>query len=349
VIKFLLTIGLIACLVACSRDDERVYPTSLQGGAKFEIGELVLLLMPDADQGAIGWEYRSNSDIQWITTSGYAERERDKGETEYYRDGVVRVNINGKVSTVLRERITELGWRVSFLSVSPPKFGVESIEIEPGSRDAPCFGTNYEGCWFESPIKSFSSASISAKLLCNVERGQEGVKAYELRHHDKRPVVMYWHESGGSGGSTAWLVLDLKQTPSTELCRAIEKKYFPLSATSDLVGQPDKTKQISKNLHTNDSSDKQKKTLEYDFESAQRMRVFDQMVAESSHCMESGAKAMLMQGSRNKEQILLFQTTVCGGPLVKFLISDGSMNTAQANEFVRFLAERVLVSVPGVK
>ena len=346
-IKFLLTIGFIVCLGACSRQDEQVYPTSLQGKKKFEIGELVLLLMPEASQGAIGWEHQSNSDIQWITTSGYAERERGKGETEYYRDGVARVNINGTVSTVLRERVTELGWRVSFLSMSPPKFGIESIEIAPGSRDAPCFGTNYEGCWFESPIKSLQSVSISANLLCSVERGQEGVKAYELIHYGKRPVVMYWHESGGSGGSSAWIVLNLKQTSSTELCRTIEKKYFPLSATPDLVSQPDKSKQISKNLQTNESSGN--KTLEYDFESAQRMRVFDQMVAQSSHCMESGAKAMLMQGSRNREQILEFQTKVCGGPLVRFLISDGSMNTSQANEFVRFLAERILLSIPGVK
>ncbi len=347
-IKFLLTIGFMVCFASCSRQHEEIFPISLQGRKTFELGELVLLLMPDAAQEMVGWEHRSNSDIQWIT-SGYTQREVANGETEYYRDGMARVNIKGKISTVLRERVAELGWLVSYRSASPPKFGVESIHLVPGTREESCFGTNYEGCWFESPVKSLSSASITPKLLCSVEKGSEGVKAYELQHYGKRSVVLYWHESGGSGGSSSWLVLNLRQAPSKDLCRVAERKYFPSNQSSGADPVSDNVKSSSDDLKAKELPTPQGRKLEYDVEYAKREAMFNQFMAEASHCMQSGAKVMLMQGARDREQILLFQTNVCGGPLIKFLISDGSLTTVQASAFVRALAEQILLSLPGVK
>lgn len=201
-----------------------VYPKELEGTKSFELGELVLLLMPDSGATFVGWDHRANSPIVW-KTSGYETRTRSDGTSISTREGIVRVHVQGKKSTILRKRINELGWTVMYFSELPPKFGPEEIEIEPGlSYEGGCFGTNYDGCDFEEPLNSLSSAGITATKICSAREVGEAASAFLLTHAARRPTVLVWVTSGGSGGSSAWLTLKLNEKPNTGLCKQIASR-----------------------------------------------------------------------------------------------------------------------------
>ena len=195
-----------------------IYPETLQGTKPFELGELILLLMPDSGATFAGWDHRADSRIVW-QTSGYETVQKADGTSKYIRNGIVRVHIQGKQSTVLRQRITELGWTVSYSSDGPPKFGPKEITIEPGlPQEGGCFGTNYEGCDFDEPLTSLSSAGIGATKICGKRKMGVASSAFLLTHAARRSTVLVWVTSGGSGGSSAWLTLKLNEKPNAGLC-----------------------------------------------------------------------------------------------------------------------------------
>jgi len=194
-----------------------IYPETLQGAKPFELGELILLLMPDSGATSVGWDHRADSRIVWQTT-GYEAAPRADGTSKYIRNGIVRVHIQGKISTVLRQRIDELGWTVSYSSDGPPNFGPEEIAIEPGLPQEACFGTNYDGCDFDEPLTSLSSAGIGATKICGKREMGVASSAFLLTHAARRPTVLVWVTSGGSGGSSAWLTLKLNEKPNAGLC-----------------------------------------------------------------------------------------------------------------------------------
>lgn len=185
--------------------DEDVYPPVLRGKESLELGQLVLLLMPEKGSEPVGWDFRSDSPIAWQTV-GYKEIP----ETGYtMRTGWVRVNIQGAKSTVFRERKTELGWTVE-LSSSSAKFGPKQITIKPGGEGKQsCFGASYDGCEFAEPFTSLVKAGINIETIC-AERGIGGhVSAFVLTHPQRRPTRMEWKKSEGSGGGSSWITLKL--------------------------------------------------------------------------------------------------------------------------------------------
>ncbi|USX08239.1 hypothetical protein [Paraburkholderia fungorum] len=193
-----------------------IYPESLQGTASFELGSVILALMPSPNQQQIGWDWQADSPIQW--QNGYT---LNPGATRSYRNGVLRINVMGDVSTVLRQRTDELGWTVTLYTDAPPKFGPDSISFEPGltGRDA-CFGTLYDGCDF-NPLPSLQHAKINARLLCQFdESGRPNpsnanfTRTYRVSAEGKAPTLMQWQRSSGSGGSTSTVTLLLKATPA---------------------------------------------------------------------------------------------------------------------------------------
>jgi hypothetical protein len=176
--------GLFALLATAStttlvraQATQEVYPKELQGTKPFELGELVLLLMPDSGARSVGWDFRAESPILW-KTAGYQAGQR-KGASLYTRNGIVRVNIQGKKSTVLRQRIAELGWGVTYSStLNNPNFGPEEITIEPGLPREHCFGSIYTGCDFEEPLSSLAHAGIVATKICSKRGTSEIVSAF---------------------------------------------------------------------------------------------------------------------------------------------------------------------------
>jgi hypothetical protein len=196
-------------------DSQDVYPAELRDTKSLELGQLVLLLMPDSGSQYIGWDYRVNSPILW-QTSGFNEFPMGGAE----RVGLVRVNIQGSTATVLRQRVEELGWSVIYSTNKPAKFGPREIDIRPGTPtgDGQCFGTNFDGCDFKEPTASLLSAGIQVKKLCAKQWGAEGISVFLLAHSDRKPTILVWQTSGGSGGSSSWLTLKLNDEPGSNLC-----------------------------------------------------------------------------------------------------------------------------------
>lgn len=190
-------------------DTQPVYPKSLQGTKSLELGELILLLIPDTPADQFGWDYRVNSPITWLTNGV------EYGGMSATRRGVVRVNIGGKKATVLRQKTEELGWSVIYKTDGNPNFGPAEIEIKPGgvAPEDICFGTNFDGCAFDAPLPSLSAAGIVATPICEKTSLGEEYKAFLLKHLDRRPTVMVMVTGGGSGGVSSSITLKLRDVP----------------------------------------------------------------------------------------------------------------------------------------
>lgn len=216
--------GLLALLATASATtsvraqvSEEVYPKELQGAKPFELGELVLLLMPNSGTTSIGWDFRVDSPILWRTL-GYESVQGRGGASLYIRNGIARVHIQGKRSTVLRQRVAELAWGLTYSSTVNPNLGPEEIKIAPGLPREGCFGAKYTGCDFVEPLNSLSQAGIVATKICGKRGVDELVSAFSLTHSGRRPTVMVWKSSGGSGGSSAEVLLKLNETPDPGMC-----------------------------------------------------------------------------------------------------------------------------------
>jgi hypothetical protein len=182
--------------------------SSIRKAKPFELGQAVLLLMPDRQQEVIDWDFRSESDIVWIDNGYVMERLANDNEIAIRR-GLVRINVKGKTSTVLRQRKQELSWTVQFETTEPPKFGVAEVWLYPGTPKETCFGSLYEGCSFEV-IPSLKIAGISWKEICKYNRGQEQLRGYILRHPQRADTQALVMNSGGSGGDSTSVMLRLK-------------------------------------------------------------------------------------------------------------------------------------------
>jgi hypothetical protein len=211
--------ALLGVSVAHTQTAQLVYPNQLNHAKSMELGQLVLLLMPDAGSASVGWDHRASSDIVW-TTNGYDSEQWGK-ESAYVRRGVVRVNVEGKRSTVLRQQVNELGWSVALSSTSNPSFGPEDISITVGTPDTDCFGAKYDGCNFDPPLKSLALAGIEAKKICAKTRFSDQVIAFTIVHPKRRPTLLIWEESGGSGGISSSLTMKLNDKPDASLCDSL--------------------------------------------------------------------------------------------------------------------------------
>ncbi|MGP8439959.1 hypothetical protein ACT2FY_32330 [Paraburkholderia fungorum] len=209
-------VGLVCALTVSAATPAGVFPQSLQGTQSNELGAVVLALMPPPGQQRIGWDWQADSPIQW--QNGYTQ---NPGATRSYRNGVLRINVMGNVSTVLRQHTDELGWTVTLYTDAPAKFGPDSIAVQPGLPDGgQCFGTLYGGCTF-NPLPSLKQAGITAKPLCAFDWQGRPTKSngnftrtYAVSAAGKAPALLQWMESEGSGGASTTLTLLLNSTPA---------------------------------------------------------------------------------------------------------------------------------------
>jgi hypothetical protein len=218
-------VALLSCLtlirVAVAAPPLDIFPQSLQGTKSYELGAVVLAMMPTT-KTQIGWDWQSDSPVAW--QNGYTQ---NPGASRSYRDGYIRINVMGEVATVLRQRRNELGWTVEMYTDGPPKFGPEAISFFPGNNaGGQCFGTLYEGCIF-NPMPSLTRAGIVAQLLCQFDESGRpttsngnSTRTYKLSARGKVPVLFQWSESEGSGGGSTTATLVLKQTPS-QACKPL--------------------------------------------------------------------------------------------------------------------------------
>ena len=193
-----------------------VYPSILQGRESLELGNAILLLMPKPNID-IGWDWAVDSPIVWVDEGFQQEGNRA------IRRGVVRVNVMGQSSTILRKKKDELGWSVELSTFSSPKFGPDEISIEAGlGAGGQCFGTLYDGCDFD-PVQSLKNAGIDAKELCKDSDFDSNFnRIYSIVAPGKALSLLRWMRSSGSGGSSSQITLLLKTSPAN-VCKSLTK------------------------------------------------------------------------------------------------------------------------------
>ena len=182
-----------------------IYPAQIDATPSLELGQLIYMLMPEPNQ-SIGWDWAVDSSIIWID-EGYINSNDNS-----IRRGIVRVNVVGKKSTVLRRKKEELGWTVTLFSSTLPKFGPDKILIEPGLKDDfACFGSLFDGCEFD-PLPSLKNAGINIEFICKDTDSEANFeKIYKLNAPKKLPIFIKWTRSEGSGGVTTDVTMYLKE------------------------------------------------------------------------------------------------------------------------------------------
>jgi len=172
------------------------YPSSTEALPRIELGKAIKMFMP-ADGKGIGWDFNVDGPIAWMT-DGY---ETTTNQSRAQRIGLMRIDVLGKISTVLRKSKHELAWSVTYAANdSIPKFGAEMIRLSPES----CFGTMYDGCMFD-PRPSMTRAGISVTERCFRGHDSNGVAVFILAFPDRTPMQLLWANSQGSGGGSSWL------------------------------------------------------------------------------------------------------------------------------------------------
>lgn len=198
---------LILCLCATPLSwGSDVYPPSVKKLPSIELGQAILLFMPDEGSRYVGWDFRSEAQVAWLS-EGYEAKKDDKAQTTSVRHGLLRVNVNGKKSTVLKKRKVELAWRVEYESSNPPKFGIETITLSPGTPTETCFGELYSGCAFD-PIPSLKASGIKVKIICRDKHQVSPVNiGLELSRRGKKKIFARYKWWRGSGGEQAFITL----------------------------------------------------------------------------------------------------------------------------------------------
>ena len=206
--------GLIGCVSARSQS---VIPPELVGTKSVPLGRMIQSLMPNSTDTVTSWDRQADAAIQWESGAYRTVVTTDHG-TIYLRTGIVRINNQGYVAKVLIPKRAELGWVVNYYSKSDPSKGVERISIAPGTREEVCFGPRFDGCDTVAPLQSLRRSGVTAKMLCRERDGPDEVIAYMLHSTGKRPTLMAWWTSGGSGGSNSHIDLELSKLADPKYC-----------------------------------------------------------------------------------------------------------------------------------
>ena len=173
--------------------DADVYPSSLNAQPSSELGDLVLDIM-ELEKERWWWNWKSNANIIWQDGISY-------DSDSPTRAGVVRVNVLGSISKVLKEKEVELGWSIVLKSTDmSAKFGPDTLELSP----ADCAGVEYDGCVFD-PLPSLDRAHIRHRLACHIEGVGQSKEVYVLESPAKDSMLMTLEHNFGSWGEGAFL------------------------------------------------------------------------------------------------------------------------------------------------
>lgn len=182
------------------------YPEDTNSLSRLELGEALLTFMPVADE-RIPWDFNASGPVRWKT----AGIEYVGGRAR--RVGLLRVDVLGSMSTVLRQARHELAWTVIY-EAERPKFGVEFIRLEP----LDCFGTMHSGCTFD-PQASMKQAGITYVQRCFEGNGENGRVVYDLTYPGRAPMQLRVTNSAGTGGESSWLEMSRKNDSDPLVCK----------------------------------------------------------------------------------------------------------------------------------
>jgi hypothetical protein len=137
----------------------------------------------------------NNKDIVWLNET-YVEA--DEG---YARVGLLRINIMGINSTILKIKNMELAWSIKYVNNGNPKFGVNWVEIFPGleSGDGICFGSTTDNCSFD-PTPSLENSNIKVEKIVFECANQLWQPEVYLINYNGSVAKLILETNGGSGG-----------------------------------------------------------------------------------------------------------------------------------------------------
>lgn len=200
------------------RDNLEVVPPSLEEKKNYEVADLISAFMqPEGETNGFPWDVVTDGEILWSPDGVSYE------DGTAYRNGIVRVNVLGEVSTVLRGKVKELFWSIGLASQENPGFGANWLVVRPGGDDEyNCFGVGNTMCSFDIE-RSLQNSPLKYEKgeICDVS-SQRMKDMYRVSKNGYRDMYIIQEWNGGSGGGNTTLVatMDESMLPTNkEPCR----------------------------------------------------------------------------------------------------------------------------------
>ena len=182
-----------------------------------ELADLIVAVLPPNGFADVKWDYMvDNPIIDWQTVGIEPYRVETQGYGNY-RLGLVRVQVAGVMSQVLRQKWEEMPWGVA-LRAPEPRYGAEQgmppqwIEVRAGNiytGDTECYGNDVKGCTF-SVAQALDSPQLQSHPVCGTKPESGGgfgliIQAYSVSAAGKKPSLLVYRFSGGNHYSSQWL------------------------------------------------------------------------------------------------------------------------------------------------
>lgn len=175
-----------------------IYPKEVVALPSIEIGEAVQMFsrVDDKDE-ALGWDHLSEGPILWMD-EGYISGENIDGAA-WLRRGLLRINVRGVKSYILKKTKQELSWHVTYRNYRNPGHGVQSVSLTPGTLNDVCFFSNTYGCDLD-PIPSLTEKGYKLKEVCAPDGLSKVV--YLMTYKGTKAQYLSINTNYGSGGAT---------------------------------------------------------------------------------------------------------------------------------------------------
>lgn len=170
-----------------------------------ELGQLILLLIPEQNsKQTVEWDYKlEDARLNWLTSGVKQEN------GHHFRKALVRVHVNGKKLTTLKQRLVEVAWLVT-LKADAPGLRPTQISIKQEECDGPW-------CNEIEPLPSLLGVGIKAAEICKFSLFGDRTTVWRLTGTNKRATFLVSEVFGGSKVQEAQLFLEL-EFDAKQLC-----------------------------------------------------------------------------------------------------------------------------------
>lgn len=181
-----------------------IYPKEVSQLPSIEIADAVEMFLPSRNKDSIDWDHLSEGPILWLD-DGYVSSENIETNSAWLRRGLLRINVRGKRSSILKKTKQELSWHVTYRNYYvKPGHGVQSVSIEPGTLKEACFYSNTDGCDMD-PIPSLTKKGYKLEEVCAPDGLSKVV--YLMTHKGVKDQYLSINTDHGSGGATVSITL----------------------------------------------------------------------------------------------------------------------------------------------
>jgi hypothetical protein len=203
-------LSVVAMLLLCGG----TRAASVDASPDVDLSDLVVALLPTNGFQTIDWDYLVDDPrIAWKTDGSETDGRRT------VRRGMARITVGGKKAQILRQHWEELTWTITLATFGNPTHGPTMIDIQVGGTDPNtiCFGSRFRGCDFDEKL-ALSSKLLNLKRICAPGGSRNYRHVYAASTPGKKPSLLVYNMSGGSGGSSSWLEIR-PLSDQTEVCK----------------------------------------------------------------------------------------------------------------------------------